>query len=347
MQNKTKERVLILTEGINFRNGANAAMICYASAFKASGYNVTIAAFRNSKLKHAIDCIYFYYKYGLGFKLKHLTDSLMDKYDLAICPLNLNEIKIKKILSLSRNVFITHTGNFNKKYLFLYDYSKKGLITLVAESEGIKKDLISSGEFGEIITITPPVNLDRKKINKNFCRNRKILMIGSIQKRKNQLLAIKAFKEYLKISKDFRLVIVGPILDKAYFNSLTEFINKHSLNNYIEFLGFRNNLEEYINNCRCILQTSFEEGVPNTIRQGMLAERPIFSSNITGIKGVLDDSNSFLFNKLEDPSELFLLFKNYLADEFELKKRAESAKNSYEKNISSEYLVANIISVLQ
>ena len=68
-------------------------------------------------------------------------------------------------------------------------------------------------------------------------RKKVILSIGNLVYQKGFDTLIKAFKRVNELHKDWELHIVGPIVDKKYYEMLRRMVLKMGLNNYVKFLG--------------------------------------------------------------------------------------------------------------
>ena len=86
-----------------------------------------------------------------------------------------------------------------------------------------------------------------------------LLCIGELNQNKNQSTIIKAIKETLNEFADIKLLLAGKGPLERNLKSMVKAMN---LENKVEFLGYRTDLEKYINICDVIITASLREGLP-------------------------------------------------------------------------------------
>ena len=89
--------------------------------------------------------------------------------------------------------------------------------------------------------IEKPINLVDSQ--KRSAKLKKIFMIGTISKRKNQLFGIKLIS---KLNDNYQLIICGDILDKNYYYTLKKEIKSLKIKNKVKFISHLD--REYIYN---------------------------------------------------------------------------------------------------
>ena len=129
-------------------------------------------------------------------------------------------------------------------------------------------------------------------INTNNALN--IITAGTLNKRKNQIMIIKAIE---KLSFDFSLSILGGGELKSY---LTEEIDSRNLNHKVSLKGKVKNVNEYLVECNCFVLSSFTEGFPNALLEAMAIGLPSISSNcLSGPLELLNDNKPVIINNGE------------------------------------------------
>lgn len=128
----------------------------------------------------------------------------------------------------------------------------------------IKLDGIKNDEF-RILNVTGHINNDLKGHN----------------------LLIDIAEELLFSKIKFKMIIVG---DGKYLKKIKAQTKSKQLTNVIEFRGYLNpeKLSETYISSDCFLYTSKTEGIPRVIIEAMANSLPIISSNVGGIKEILD-----------------------------------------------------------
>jgi len=139
-----------------------------------------------------------------------------------------------------------------------------------------------------------------KYYNSKLSKNKEsftVLNIGSIYDKKNQKILIHAINEIREI-KGLKVKIVGKTVDKSYYDSMIELINKHDLNNIIQVVGELNKSEliKEIINSDCIVITSKEESFSLVLLEALFFEKPVISTYVGIIREVINHNvNGFIF----------------------------------------------------
>ena len=92
---------------------------------------------------------------------------------------------------------------------------------------------------------------------------------------KNQITAIRAMKTLIEHQPKAKLLLAGngPTLPE-----LQAEVTALELQGYVEFLGYRTDLERYANIADVIVSCSYREGLPMNIVEGMLLGKPVVAS---------------------------------------------------------------------
>ena len=128
-----------------------------------------------------------------------------------------------------------------------------------------------------------------------------LLCTGELLPNKNQITAIRAMKALIERQPKAKLLLAGngPTLPE-----LQAEIAALDLQNCVEFLGYRTDLERYANIADVIVSCSYREGLPMNIVEGMLLGKPVVASynrghrelivpDVTGYMVSPADANAF------------------------------------------------------
>lgn len=138
-----------------------------------------------------------------------------------------------------------------------------------------------------------PVNIDVNK--KSSERNNTILFIGRLEKQKNCLMLLEAFKLFSKIHNDYILKIYGSGPQKK---EILDFMQTNALQDKVLMLDPDSRWMEKEAGAAMLVLSSDYEGMPNVLAEGLSLGLPCVSTNCT-IGGPKELSKFF-------PDSLFL-----------------------------------------
>lgn len=169
------------------------------------------------------------------------------------------------------NTLIPTTARKSKRVFTVSEYSKQDII----------KHYQIQPENIEVVYAAAP---DRFK-NLNMEKEDFILMVSSLDPRKNMKGAIEAF---LKSKTDYRLVIIGDKM-KSFSNPDLE---KYADNDRIEFTGYvtDEDLLDYYNRAKVFLYPSFFEGFGIPPMEAQKCGCPAIVSNVSSLPEIYKDS---------------------------------------------------------
>ena len=148
--------------------------------------------------------------------------------------------------------------------------------------------------------------LEKNRI-KNYINSTKIkiLHIGYFDVNKNQVLLLKSLVNLIaKNIKNIHLTFVGNTVDKGAKMKFDNFIKNNNLNKYVTVEGFIKDTTPYYYENDLLICTSFVEGLPLSILEGMSIGLPIISTNVGGVNEQIEDGiNGFLI-EINDPTDL-------------------------------------------
>ena len=104
---------------------------------------------------------------------------------------------------------------------------------------------------------------------------RLLLCTGELLPNKNQITAIRAMKVLIERKSKAKLLLAG---NGPTFPELQAEVAALELQDCVEFLGYRTDLERYANIADVIVSCSYREGLPMNIVEGMLLGKPVVAS---------------------------------------------------------------------
>ncbi len=143
--------------------------------------------------------------------------------------------------------------------------------------------------------------------NKQFL----ILCIGELNNNKNQETVINALLEVKEHIPDVKLLLAG---NGPKEKDLKQLVSELGLNSFVDFLGYRTDIEKYISLCDIVVSASVREGLPLNIMEAMLCGKPVIASNNRGHSELIDNNISGIMVEPHDfkgiSENMIKLFEN-------------------------------------
>lgn len=181
-------------------------------------------------------------------------------------------------------------------------------------------------------------NLKKDKIKEDLDFNFKyILSIGRLTYQKNFNLLIEGFKEIKKIYNEYKLIILGEGEKRQELEKLVKELN---LEKDVFFLGFKNNIFNYLQISDCLISTALWEDPGFTLIESGILNKIVISSNCpNGPIELFNDNNGYLFNNNDKTSlvNAFIKYKNTSFQE-NLKKKIVTKKKFKKYSFFNHYL---------
>ncbi|MCS4483803.1 glycosyltransferase [Clostridium botulinum] len=117
-------------------------------------------------------------------------------------------------------------------------------------------------------------------------------MIARMHPIKNHNLLIEAFYKLKKECKNVKLILLGDGVEEEHLKGK---VDKLNLNDNIIFLGFKENIEDYIKISDISILTSLNEGgaPPLVILESGIQKVPVIASNVGDISYTINKNTGF------------------------------------------------------
>ena len=143
----------------------------------------------------------------------------------------------------------------------------------------------------------------RKDVRSKLGWDNKVIIafIGRLSVEKDPLFALETFKIILDSSKSFNLVYIGY---PALIDILKQKVKEYKIDNYVTFLGLRNDIDVLLQGIDVVIMPSDFEGFPMVAIESQASGTPIFLSE-EGITKQVKISNDVIFLKKKLGPELW------------------------------------------
>lgn len=188
---------------------------------------------------------------------------------------------------------------FNSRYNFIIKFFIKYIIQNATFCLGTGSQVLSEiKKYNNESFLTKPNILFNKSdvvTKKRFNKNKNLLYVGSLEKRKGLIYLISALKNIEIRNNINKLYIVG---DGELFDILKKNVIDYKLDNKIVFAGYisdASSLKKYYKMSDIFILPSFEEGFPRVIYESMINGLAILTTPVNSIPTILKDNSSAIF----------------------------------------------------
>jgi len=216
--------------------------------------------------------------------------------------------------------------NFFRKLLWKLCRDKLSII--LCPTEDTKENLISKKIFNlktyhvlcdPIIEVSKFSRMKREKLSSLLNDKKYIINIGRLTRQKNQKFLIEGFYEILKLDPNLYLIVLG---EGELENELKKISSKLNIENRILFLGYRENVFNYLNNAKCFILTSDWEDPGFVLIEAAFSRVPIISANCpNGPNEILENGNGGYLFKSNDQADFIRNFKKFINENDNLLKK--------------------------
>ncbi len=235
--------------------------------------------------------------YDLSFLVDDFTYTLDQKKKL--------DALIKKILDVS-NFIITTSINTKNDLIKFYQYPQNKIEVVYGAL--INMPNIDNLKNSENIQITNILNNEKITIN-NF---NYFLFVGSLEKRKNLSIIIKAVK-LLNDKSNTKFIFAGKP-DNDYEN-LKKLIFQYNLTNKFIFTGYIDNQTKWrlYKNCCAVLYPSVYEGFGYPILEAYYFNKPIITTRCGSIPELAGETS--LYIEFDKPEQLSIIIQKFIENQ--------------------------------
>lgn len=304
------KRIIFLTIALA-KGGAENQLIKLALYLKNKGYNVKVLALmpandfeeviENNKLEYEL----VPFDKGLGvYKLyKVIKENNTDVLVSFMFGANIVARVIKAFLKV-KLITSVRVNEISTLYRFLYKltYRLDNVSTFNSEIslKKFKDEKLTIADRSFLVNNA--ISIPKKK-NKSFFENEvfTFISIAHFRPQKDYKTLFKSIKIIKDLGYEINLFVLGHLGGESWPQ---EMLIQYNIEDNVSLLGFVNEPEMYIDKADALVLSTFWEGTPNAILEGMANQLPIISSEVPGCKELLEKSGCGYLAKGEDPNDL-------------------------------------------
>lgn len=156
---------------------------------------------------------------------------------------------------------------------------KKSILTAFREYK--KKDVKVIYNVHDIENIQLKAKEPIPDGEKHIVTSNSIMFLGRLDKNKAPMRALKAFTEALEnLPEDSNLLFIGKDADNSK-QELMEYAKERGITNRVHILGFRSNPYIYLSRVKCLVSSSYSEGLPGVVIEALVLGTPVVTTNST------------------------------------------------------------------
>lgn len=226
---------------------------------------------------YEVDCIPVLNKYAFStlriwWKIKKEKPDVVFASQVAYNPRVIIAAKLAgcRVVVRSSDMVSDYQGSKLRGVKVTYPWADR----LIAQQEDMREDMLRILKVNpeKVVTINNPLDyseIDRLSFATSPYPNKNEVVfveVASVQHRKAQDVAIKAFSIAKSTIPNARLFFVGVYHEESdYFQGLQKLIDELSLRNCIHFVGYEKNPFMWVKNADCFVFPSRSEGLPNAL----------------------------------------------------------------------------------
>lgn len=354
---KVKKKILMIDLGKSY--GGAEKLIENIMLGLENDFDISIAIDRDGEFRRKSESIKIFKTLLLNNNLKNLIKNILvihkyvkkEKIDTIHChgtPSNIIGIILKKTCRVK---FITTVHSdlmyeFQGKKKFIYAKIEKLTLKyadfIIPVSNNLKEKLTDrhGKEDDKIKLIYNGIGINTSIVNiKKRDEKFKFLFVGRLVEIKNVELLLQGLDYINKNGKDFVCNIIGDGEDLEKLKNMTKDLG---LESKVRFLGYRNDIQEFMVKSNVLILTSKMEGIPITIIEAFANKLPVISTAVGGVLEMIVNGETGVLFDLENKDEFNRVLLDLVENKYDLDKLSDNAYNEYlekwnQKTLTDEY----------
>jgi len=260
----------------------------------------------------------------------HLLEDIVKHYSISICHLHYSifglavykKMGVKTVYTVHNN-YIWADHNFVLKRREEY----KKVDTFVAVSNQVKQYFSSKFEIDQELIHVVPNGVDPELLAADYASTDRteygftssdfiFISVSTFQPNKSQISLIIALSKLIRKHPQMRLLLVGNIADRNYYDRIQEMIKKYKVSDFVTVLDYlpKQKLLGLVQLSNCFILPSLTEGFSISTLEAMYLNRPMILSDVGGAREVIKNRDLGIIVKLPYPDILQLDLPTILTD---------------------------------
>lgn len=226
---------------------------------------------------------------------------------------------------------------------FIANKSKK----VISVSDTDRKDAIQIGILKQSNSTTIYNSVDDKEFLKkkilNFNKETiKICTIGRFVEQKGYEYLIKAIPEIIKKKPNSEFILIG---DGPLKNEMEYLSKELGVNQYIKFLGYRNDVSKILVNSDIFVLPSLWEGLPISVIEALASKVPVVATSVNGTVEIVESGSSGVLVRPKDVEELAQAIVDILENEKTAVQYAEEGYKTFNEKFTLSQMIDKTINI--
>ncbi len=222
---------------------------------------------------------------------------------------------------------------------------------ILTNSTAVRKTLFGDMPGSRILTIGPHMDPPPNTLFEDkdvYYRKKdaiKLIVVGTISAAKRQEDAICAVRE-LSGRWNVELVVIG-YFDTTYLSELKGLVQNESLEGYVRFVDFKENIYPIINQADIVLVCSKNEAFGRTILEAMLLKKAVIGTKAGGIPELIEEGFNGLLYEPGNYKQLAVTIEYLLKHSEKMREFGENGHKFAKEHFTKEKSAGRIYELLQ
>jgi glycosyltransferase involved in cell wall biosynthesis len=174
----------------------------------------------------------------------------------------------------------------------------------------------------------------------------RLVLVGTCNPGKGQLVAIRALKHLIDQQVKAELVLVGPTTNAAYLDELKRNVIEFGLDEYISFVGYKDDPTSIVAEADLVLMCSRSEAFGLVTVEGMKEGKAVVGARAGATSELIRDGFNGLLYTLDDPEDLAAKVRYLLENPDLAKQMGENGRRWADETFSVNGYTREVLGVL-